>query len=140
MTNQNRYEVTAPMPHFTHLMAGDILVPKHHALCGDCWGKEDEEDVSKWVTFCPDYPHLFRSLEWWQLFPINELPKYIKDCKVGKHVIRVDRWVVRYGDNAFISEANKLIDYAMIPNYFIPATEEEYNTYINNKKNQNEQQ
>jgi hypothetical protein len=61
--NTNRYEVTAPMPHFTHLFKGDILVPKHHPLCGDCWGREDEEDVTKWVTFCPDYPHLFKLLD-----------------------------------------------------------------------------
>jgi hypothetical protein len=63
MDNTNRYEVTARMPHFTHLIKGDILVPKHHALAGDCWGHEDEDNVQRWVTFCPDYPHLFKLLD-----------------------------------------------------------------------------
>jgi len=63
MTNNSRYEVTAPMPHFTHLFKGDILYPKHHALAGDCWGHEDEDNVQRWVTFCPDYPHLFKLLD-----------------------------------------------------------------------------
>lgn len=63
MSNTNRYEVINPMPHFTHLFKGDILYPKVHALAGDCWGHEDEEDVTKWVTFCPDYPHLFKLLD-----------------------------------------------------------------------------
>jgi hypothetical protein len=62
-TNTQRYEVVAPMPHFTHLFKGDILYPKQHALCGDCWGHDDETNPQRWVTFCPDFPHLFKLLD-----------------------------------------------------------------------------
>jgi hypothetical protein len=61
--NNNRYEVINTMPHFTHLFKGDILYPKVHALCGDCWGHDDEDNPQRWVTFCPDYPHLFKLLD-----------------------------------------------------------------------------
>jgi len=129
MSNNSRYEVTAPMPHFTHLMAGDILVPKHHALCGDCWGKEDEEDVSKWVTFCPDYPHLFRLLSWWEHVPVDELPKYIKS-ETTDVVAAVEYELCGYDIYAKNTRSelwHKLADYA---DGTIPATESEYTDYL----------
>jgi hypothetical protein len=63
MSNNTRYEVIAPMPHFTHLFKGDILYPKQHALCDLCWGHDEETNPLRWVTFCPDYPHLFKLLD-----------------------------------------------------------------------------
>ena len=139
MTNTNRYEVINTMPYFTHLFAGDILVPKHHALAGNCWGREDEEDVTKWVTFCPDYPHLFRLLKWWEHVPVDELPKYIKWVD-GNDVeyFKVDAWY-RVQSNDMFSEGGTLFvhdDYCtqFAYNYdgeIYPATEAEYNDYLN---------
>jgi hypothetical protein len=145
MSNTNRYEVTATMPHFTHLLKWDILVPKYHPLCGDCWGREDEEDVSKWVTFCPDYPHLFRLLKWWEHVPADELPKYVKWVD-GNDVeyFRVKEWLFIKNDTPFddgtLFTAEEIDDdgdefcqdfaYDYDGEIF-PATEAEYTDYIN---------
>jgi len=133
MSNTNRYEVINPMPHFTHLFKGDILVPKHHALAGDCWGREDEEDVQKWVTFCPDYPHLFRLLKWWENVPVYELPKYVK-CKYKgwDGVYKVNEWI------ASISHKGQYYTVLVDGNngcqawghICIPSTEAEYTDYL----------
>ena len=145
MTNNSRYEVTAPMPYFTHLFKGDILVPKHHALCGDCWGHEDEDNVSKWVTFCPDYPHLFRLLKWWEHVPVDELPNYVKWVD-GNDVecIKVKEWLFIKNDTPFddgrlftaeeIDEDGDDYCYDFAYNYdgeIFPATEAEYQDYLN---------
>jgi len=127
--NTNRYEVIAPMPHFTHLLKGDILVPKHHALCGDCWGLEDEDNVHRWVTFCPDYPHLFRLLKWWEHVPVDELPKYIKS-EMTKSVAKVEYKEI----DGILHAKNVLSDnWHNVKGYSdgtIIATEAEYNEYI----------
>lgn len=133
--NTNRYEVIAPMPYFTHLFAGDILVPKHHPLAGDCWGREDEEDVSKWVTFCPDYPHLFRLLKWWEHVPVDELPKYVKlvfSSRVA-YCHKVVEWVGVNSNNVPLYSYYNRVNYlsTMCVSELLPATEAEYNEYLN---------
>lgn len=130
MNNTNRYEVTAPMPHFTHLFKGDILVPKHHPLAGDCWGTEDEEDVQKWVTFCPDYPHLFRLLSWWERLDADDYPKYIKvEYLSGDEIYKVkeyrDLGNTKYAFHEYLNVSD-LVDL----NSCIPATEAEYTDYL----------
>ena len=129
-TNTQRYEVIARMPYFMHLFAGDILVPKHHALAGDCWGREDEEDVSKWITFCPDYPHLFRPLKWWEHVPVDELPKYLKRNRDGI-VIGVKYEKSKNGIKVRNIEYPKFVyDFKEYTNICVPATEQEYNDYL----------
>ena len=134
MNNQNRYEVTATMPYFTHLLKGDILVPKHHPLAGDCWGTEDEEDVTKWVTFCPDYPHLFRLLKWWERGPVDELPKYVKFPFYGWNAVyKINEWIAsksHKGEYFTILTDGDNECQAWLP-ACIPSTEAEYNEYIN---------
>jgi len=134
MSNNSRYEVIATMPHFTHLFAGDILVPKYHALAGDCWGKEDEEDVSKWVTFCPDYPHLFRPLKWWEGLAIDELPKYVKTKLIlPTGVYKVDKWLKSNSHRGeyYTVLHNGNADIQVWTVSCIPATESEYTDYLN---------
>jgi hypothetical protein len=136
--SNNRYEVVAPMPHFTHLFKGDILYPKQHALAGDCWGHDEETNPHRWVTFCPDYPHLFRLLKWWEGLAIDELPKYVKWVD-GNDVeyFKVDEWL-RFQTNDAFDEGGTLFmhdDYCtqFAYNYdgeIYPATEVEYNDYI----------
>jgi len=138
-TNTQRYEVVAPMPHFTHLFKGDILVPKFHSLCGFCWGKEDEEDVHKWVTFCPDYPHLFRLLKWWEGLEVDELPKYAKwECDKDIHFYKVGMWLLEPPQMPFDDGTLFLYNYDEDTEQFAynydgeiyPATEAEYNEYL----------
>ena len=128
--NTNRYEVINTMPHFTHLFKGDILVPKHHALAGDCWGREDEDNVQKWVTFCPDFPHLFRMLKWWEHVPVEELPKYVKwgsGNSVHVHKIESYEFTAIFANvYANTNEGESLL----LSDCDHPATEAEYTDYL----------
>jgi hypothetical protein len=121
-------------------MAGDILYPKYHTLYGDCWGREDEDNVHKWVTFCPDYPHLFRPLKWWEHVPVDELPKYVKWVD-GNDVeyFKVSEWLLIKNDTPY--EDGMLFTHiepdgfeqGFAYNYdgeIYPSTEAEYNDYI----------
>lgn len=129
--NTNRYEVIEPMPYFTHLLKGDILVLKQHPSAGDCWGTEDEEDVSKWITFCPDYPHLFRLLKWWEHVPKVELPEYVKGKLLTSKPVGVFKviWKVQ-GGSLLIREFDHNIFSWFVDCNLHPATESEYQDYL----------
>jgi hypothetical protein len=134
-TNTQRYEVIAPMPHFTHLFKGDILVPKQHALVGDCWGREDEDNVSRWVTFCPDYPHLFRLLKWWEHVSKNELPEYVKGKLLSSKPVGVFKVIWKMeGGNLLLREFDHNIFSWLVDCNLHPSTEAEYNDYLTKTK------
>jgi hypothetical protein len=117
------------MPHFTHLFKGDILYPKVHALCGDCWGHEDETNPQRWVTFCPQFPHLFRPLKWWEGLAVDELPKYVKS-QTTKFVAKVEYknvGVFVYVKNTRFDEWHALTSYS---EGIESATESEYQEYL----------
>jgi len=130
--NTQRYEVVAPMPHFTHLMAMDILIPMVHPINENVpyWGREEDKDYPlNWVDFCPKFPHLFRPLKWWEHVPIDELPKYIKSSLtelVGQieYELRFDGI---YAKNTKSNIWHRLSEYA---GSTIPATEAEYTEYL----------
>ena len=131
MINQNRYEVTAPMPLFTHLLPMDILVPKVHPFSPNVpfWGKEEDADPLLWVSFCPDYPHLFRLLKWWEGLAIDELPKYIKS-EMTKVVAKVEYELREdgiYGKNVLLDKWHDIKGYS---DGTITATEAEYTDYL----------
>lgn len=70
------------------------------------------------------YPHLFKKLQWWEDRGSEHYPEYIKlntgeVCKPLKY----------RGDCAIINEAN---DWWYL-HYCLPATQEDYNAYINQK-------
>jgi hypothetical protein len=122
------------MPHFTHLFKGDILYPKQHALCYDCWGHDDEDNPLRWVTFCPDFPNLFRPLKWWEGLAIDELPVYVKlifGNRIG-YCHKVVEWVGVNSNGvplySFYNKANYLS--TMCLSELLPATEAEYQEYI----------
>ena len=111
--SNNRYEVIADYPKCT-VSVGQIL----HA---------ETPDEKAW---CDKYPHLFRLLKWWEHVPVDELPKYIKSettdvvAAVGYELCGYDI----YAKNTRSELWHKLADYA---DGTIPATESEYNDYIN---------
>jgi hypothetical protein len=133
------------MPHFTHLFKGDILYPKQHALCSDCWGHDDEDNPHRWITFCPDFPHLFRPLKWWEGLAVDELPKYIKwelDDSITEY-FKVVEWLLIKNDEddedgrLFVTEEidndGDAFTWDFAYNYdgeIYPATDAEYNDYI----------
>lgn len=150
MKNTSRYEVTAPMPgrDFAHLFEGDILYPKFHPLAPNqhCWGHYEETDPLRWVTFCPDYPHLFRLLKWWEHVPVDELPKYVRvvDGDGEVEYINVKEWNLTKPNNHYCEGKLFTVDeidaHGDLFTWFFPyeyseeltpATEAEYNEYLN---------
>jgi hypothetical protein len=119
------------MPHFTHLFKGDILYPKVHALCSDCWGAEDEDNPHRWVTFCPDFPHLFRPLKWWEQVPKNELPEYVKGKLLSSKPVGVFKviWKIE-GSNLLLREFDHNIFSWFVDCNLYPSTEAEYTDYL----------
>jgi hypothetical protein len=91
---------------------------------------EDEDNVSKWVTFCPDYPHLFRPLKWWEHVPIDDLPKYVKWGYGDRtHVAKIDHYEINnHSGNLYAhTVSNELL---LLGEQDHPATEAEYNEYL----------
>lgn len=115
--NTNRYEVMADYPS-SHIPVGDIV----HAFT-------DALDA-----FYSKYPHLFRLLKWWEHVPVDELPKYVKVKSISPTgLYKVDKWVK---SNSHIGEyytvlhnGNANIQVWTVSCY--PATEAEYNEYLN---------
>jgi hypothetical protein len=119
------------MPHFTHLFKGDILYPKQHALCGDCWGHDEETNPQRWVTFCPDFPHLFRPLKWWEHVSKNELPEYVKGKLLSSKPVGVFKVIWKMeGSNLLLREFDHNIFSWLVDCNLQPATEAEYQDYI----------
>ena len=132
-TNTDRYEVTAPMPLFTHLLPMDILYPKIHPFSPNVpfWGKEEDLDPLLWVSFCPDYPHLFRLIKWWEHVPKVELPEYVKGKLLTSKPVGVFKviWKVQ-GGSLLIREFDHNIFSWFVDCNLHPATEAEYQDYL----------
>ena len=86
------------------------------------------------------YPHLFKKLEWWERRELSEMPKYIKcviDCRIPDGAVLISNWEY-FGSVKVIShvgfDTERNHSFWIDPNYFVPATESEYNTFIESKK------
>lgn len=99
-------------------------------------------DLSKdtYVTGWEDFPHLFRTVTWWEYRKTEDMPKFVKfdysklNCsKLGFVFDKVYMWELQ-GDKgqyprAFINEG--LTEVCSIMNALTPATLEEYTEYQN---------
>lgn len=138
---KSRYIVTAPMPgiQFSHFLPGDILEEKDHPMYQNStvWGHADETDVCKWTTICPNYPHLFRPLPWYEKRDIEDMPEYVKTGLINQRFSKV-QWKPMYnGDNIEswkISEDGTFWKNIWSIPTIQPATREEYEAYINQSK------
>lgn len=77
------------------------------------------------------FPHLFRKLNWWEERKVEDMPEYVKwDVDIyptWKKIMKVDKW----NSNGSFDHENVTIS---VINCF-PATEQQYNDYINSKSN-----
>lgn len=129
---QPRIKVIADMPFkpSQHMYnAGDILTDNGKTAVLDQNG--DPVFPCEWEK----YPHIFRPLEWWEDRKIEDMPQYIKEVdslyKIGE-VIKVAEW--EYCDDDMIWSFRDEKDNCFIwVRGFVPATEAEYNAYINSK-------
>lgn len=76
------------------------------------------------------YPHLFKSMDWWEDRGVEDMPQYIKPKISPEYVFKVSRF--NLGLVEYIGTDGKLkLDKASV---FFPATEQEYQTFINKEK------
>lgn len=120
---------------------GDIIEPNEKGLVHltttvqyDSFDGQNH-DVVNYFPFetVAKYPKLFRSLHWWQLRPVEEMPEYLKDYIQGKIVVKVHKYLTGDLSDGFISDTNKDSGHVSPLHIFVPATEEEYETFIKNK-------
>lgn len=85
------------------------------------------------------YPYLMRPLNWWEKRSVEEMPEYVKVKETGE-VCRVTRYYINHNFACFytgeLEKRGKLKGTETPYNLkaCIPATESEYNNYINSKK------
>jgi len=89
------------------------------------------------VTFYPahfdNFPHLFEPLPWWKERKVEDMPEYVKSIKqeydyglkVGE-IIKVKEWL-RISKTMYVIQGPNR-EYH--PDCLIPATEADYNTYL----------
>lgn len=82
-------------------------------------------------SISPDYyPAIFQKLEWWENRDVDDMPKYVKRLDDGA-IIKTDKWFLVGGDMRWHTE-NKFV--TMSAKTCLPATKEEYNTYLIQQK------
>lgn len=114
---QPRYEVMADYPNSTTTI-GQVLTAS---------SVEEQE-------WCNKYPHLFRSLFWWEKIDIDQLPKYIKYNRLDNGELKVCKvlgYVLKNGNDMYAKTEN---DVLFLDYYDEPATETEYLNYIKSKQ------
>lgn len=81
------------------------------------------------------YPHLFKKLEWWQDRAPEDMPEYVKEGEFVFKAIWTEGAVTENGKQPMRMKLNDGYgDWQVISNvmcHFEPATEAEYNSYIN---------
>ncbi len=118
---------------------GDSPYPQSPFKVGDILIKENESKYASTVSFAKcktwtinRFPHIFRRLEWWEKRELSDMPKYVmaKDGIVWK----VDLW--RESHMGILGETNdtKIMDGVFMAQWTTPATESDYNEFINSKK------
>lgn len=82
------------------------------------------------------YPHLFKKLEWWEEITVMDLPDYIKWTSPGQNnsssFFRVNNWYS--SPNSFDIAGCDVDGGRLFIKECQPATEQEYNDYINSVK------
>jgi len=118
----NRYKVIAEYPDSTRSVGTVITTDS----------SKSEEWQQRHCDFFDRYPNLFRKLEWWEERGKEELPQYLKDIKFGLPM-KVFKWSDKNPD-CFVSEANSDSGYLSYAKQYLPSTEQEYNEFMNFRK------
>ncbi len=113
----------------------NLMMPRYKVIA-DYPGMDDSYEIGEvlkpaYTGIVDAYPHLFRKLNWWEERKVEDMPDYVK-WDVGiyptwKKIMKVDKW----NSNGSFDHENVTIS---VINCF-PATEQQYNDYINSKSN-----
>lgn len=83
------------------------------------------------------YPHIFQPLPWWSDRKPEDMPEYVKEVdslyKIGE-VVKVKEWVLENEETDCPCFQDERDNHFTWIRGFEPATESEYNAYINQKQ------
>ncbi len=127
---QPRYEVIADYPNAKYEIGTILHVGKDIEEC-------ERADKSKIYILnsggqFDTFPAIFRPLQWWEKRDIGDLPEYVKIVKQCRYAIDSIHKVNKWG-----KDSNQLfadIGTYWTANYFMPATQSEYEQFKNNEK------
>lgn len=126
----------------------DLMIPRYKviadypgcfAIVGSVW---DEDVIINYLLqnderYINKYPHLFKELYWWEERKPEDMPMYVKSKSFDNEIIlaRVE-W--KFEDNTMYSANLDFTNQCWIEPFkmhpdITPATEIEYNNYINSK-------
>jgi hypothetical protein len=133
-----RYKVVAPDTS-GRWKVGDIYTfVREVGQSQDEYKNQDGKEII--FNFFSVFPHLFRRMEWHEERELSDMPEYIKQSK-GNGVYRCKWLVINNTICAHIKDLDPVTrgaGWSEKPIYsmsdFLPATPEEYQDYINNKK------
>jgi len=131
-----RYRVIADYPHNPYKI-GDLLeefTKTAFKLTVTYNGNSmDETQANTYpASAIEKMPHLFRKLNWWEERKVEDMPEYVKPVSAPYYIFKV----VKFTQDEycyFIGNNDKEI--GEFTSRFTPATEQEYNDYINSKSN-----
>jgi len=78
------------------------------------------------------YPHLFRKLNWWEERKVEDMPEYVKPIVAPYYIFKVTRFTQ---DEYCYFIGNNGKEIGEFISRFEPATEQQYNDYINSNSN-----
>ena len=138
----------------------ELLMPRYKVIA-DYPGMDDSYEIGEvlkpaYTGIVDAYPHLFRKLNWWEERKVEDMPEYVKVIANGCSfnagtILKANNWGA-YPDegNNFGNEGDyycllitteessthdKGEEVKMNMRNVLPATEQEYNDYINSNSN-----
>lgn len=121
---QPRYKVIADYPSNTEHTIGETLYADKDGIFW-CYS-----ETGRWRIHPEQYPHIFRKLEWWEERDEKDMPGYVKD-EYGVYKV-MNNWYDLDSDGC--CSAHTFRDNKFYAKHVLPATEQEYNDYINQFK------
>lgn len=95
---------------------------------------EHDGMYSKSEDWFKEWPHLFKSLSWWEDREPEDMPEYVST--IGKNsfykVYFIHQWVDWDGEFQMIDEDGEVVGANF--RHFTPATQSSYDQYINSKQ------
>jgi hypothetical protein len=134
-----RVMIIAPWPKMEPYQLGDIL-HKDYVISFQSGKQETLYQKTKNIFHMirqieiDKHPHLVRKLEWWEYRELADMPRYLRNG--NDHHVKVDMWYQQNENNCyplFSCSSLHLNDNYIRTRNWLPATEQGYNEYCNQK-------
>lgn len=121
-----RYEVIADWPNSVFDVGSILSVPKYNYDKHIVRTEDDRYGID--ISTCDKYPHLFRRLHWSEKRELSEMPVFLKNTNTSR-IYKILMWSIENSGIAFTPVDH--IFMFRVQGHHLPATETEYNNYIN---------